>query len=411
MGSRPDIIDISYNGVTDSRDGNGYGRAISFNYILQTGQIPAAVKDQASSRLDDIQYIDFASDDPYTRAMASVRDAAIQKISQDPALVQLLAKDSWSKEDRISWERGVSSIISAEADRIPGLNVYRVDDGKEDSPIRRVTRMNDISQDMTDGTTNLEFDCESMTTFEGTILQQVENKMLPAQSDGAGMKYAADYFYMKGRADQNLNALAPTLGHIFIMSPLTNSIIESTIQGDNSPYFVAKDPGFTFDDFLKGGVGAFSNGDANVLYGSHATNGFTQYKFDHKLVPEALQYGSIEAMIFDRIPADEAFRAQGRLWPETIHLSELKEGILVQRQLMERSAPGSETYNASQDAITDMEQDFSRTLFAADARGADAIVGINKRIGGPQTNVQADITSTGPQLSAGNQRVAAAVAP
>ena len=106
-----------------------------------------------------------------------MRANTFERIENSSELQELLSKDSWTKDDRVAWEKGISEIVSDEHKNIQGLGTYRnvSDSDRYPDTEVRATRLNDLSQDIENNTVRIEHDCESNSIFEGVILQQVDN--------------------------------------------------------------------------------------------------------------------------------------------------------------------------------------------------------------------------------------------
>lgn len=89
------------------------------------------------------QHVDLKSDDTYTRALETIKSESLRRIEESPDLQALKAKDSWTYEDRMAWEKGVSKIVSEEMDKIPGLDKYRTASSGDAERIPK--RINDVS--------------------------------------------------------------------------------------------------------------------------------------------------------------------------------------------------------------------------------------------------------------------------
>ena len=115
-----DILEIAPGRFDDDIPERYDGRVVNFQAILDSGRQPEI----SGLKLAD-QYIDWNSDDPYTRALETIRKNTFERINDSPELQNLLAKDTWTREDRVLWERSISEIVSEEHRNIPGLDIYR----------------------------------------------------------------------------------------------------------------------------------------------------------------------------------------------------------------------------------------------------------------------------------------------
>lgn len=246
--------------------GNYDDRAISFTYILETGFIPSVTSANgrevwfAENRNDDwgSQVIDWNKEDHFNLAIDTVEVNTLERIARSDTLQSLLNQQNWTKEDRVAWESGISQIVNEETDKIRGLGEYRITTNTDGNPTatRRALWVNELSSDIRDGTHLIEFDCETMSIFEGSVLQRVENQLLPEANTANNFRQAATYFYVDARA--NFNWKDPDFGgHAFIMSSLTGNIIEATAQPDKNhfpPYRESVDPDWSFEKFLVDGA-------------------------------------------------------------------------------------------------------------------------------------------------------------
>jgi|GEM_PF-6120568 len=237
-------------------------RAVNFQYILKTGEVDALEAFGPSVLLmfftggDPDPYVDLKSDDAYTRALDTIKTETLRRIAESQELQDLKAKDPWTYEDRVAWEKSVSKIVSEEMDKISGLDEYRV---KSDGGAKRIPeRINDVSEDMKNGTTNVQFACREMSITEGIILQQVDNALLPEQAQEGDYKVRSNYFYVGGKHANSVFS-DEAAGHAFIISSLTGNIIDAThdpSEGNPGPYIESRREGYgykyTFEDFTNG---------------------------------------------------------------------------------------------------------------------------------------------------------------
>ncbi len=263
-----DVIEVNRDFFDGIKPEENDGRAINFQYILKTGIIPVAsdIDGEELSKPDIFQepsedpgytdmYINFSAKDEFIRALESIRKASILKIHNTPELKALLSKEHWDRDDRVTWERGGSEIITVQVDRVPGFGKYRTASSDED--VVRASFLNNLSSDIRDNTAKIEFDCEAMAIAEGIVLQQIENKELPETAHHGDEKVSSNYFYVIGRAntapkDFDLG------GHAFIISSATGNIIEATSDPNRDGSWVAYkeniDPDYKFEDFIRTGI-------------------------------------------------------------------------------------------------------------------------------------------------------------
>lgn len=255
-------------------------RVINFQHILATGAIPIRSPDDLGNpyalgpdQKNDSpgmanQHIDWESEDAFTRALDQVKQATFDRIAQDPQLQELLQKPEWGREDRVEWEREVSAIVSQEMHKIPGLDKYRLA-GESEGDLTadyRATRLNDLATDIENGTATIEHDCETMSIFEGIILQQADNHLLPETAPEDDYKVGSNYFYTSGYIKWNVEDGIG--GHAFIVSSATGNMIEGTDRppsSNSSQYQENVDPDYSFEDFVRNGI-AFNKDE--TIYGS-----------------------------------------------------------------------------------------------------------------------------------------------
>lgn len=273
-----------HNGVSVDAEVNYQSeRAVNFRYILETGHIPGIRSDYADLGEQET-YVDWDADDAYTRAVDQAHQAAVARIQEDPNLQRLLELESWDREDRIEWERGVSEIVSEEVDKIPGLDRYRTpnydEDPAQDDPSAPsptpVFRINDLSSDILAGTSEIEYDCDIMAVTEGAIIQQIEDTHLPDQStiDGS-LKQASAYYMGSGQLIViNPDAMETEPGyHAYIVSSATGAIIETTADpSEMQVSYLAPLAGYDFNDFVEGDT-FFSPGNAMYIHDADSYEG------------------------------------------------------------------------------------------------------------------------------------------
>ena len=287
-----------HNGVSvDHEDNYESERAVNFRYILETGHIPGIRSDYAEMGSQET-YVEWDADDAYTRAVDQAHQAAVIRIQEDPNLQRLLALESWDREDRIEWERGVSEIVSEEVDKIPGLDQYRTPEydaitGEADlsgSAPTPTFRLNDLSSDILAGTSEREYDCDIMAVTEGAIIQQIEDTHLPDQAAAEGsLKQASAYYMASGELIViNPDVMGTEPGyHAYIVSSATGAIIEATADpSEMQTSYIAPLAGYDFNDFVEGDT-FFSPGDAMYIHDADS------YEGDFERVWEEL-YGGFE---------------------------------------------------------------------------------------------------------------------
>lgn len=236
----------------------------NFRHVLETGRVDAdGYTGNRSDIVGNRQYIDWESDDAYTRAIQQVEENVTQRIQEDPVMQYLLEQEDWDLDDRMVWESSLSQIVSQELAEIPGLRDYRrtpgspfQSPGEEADPVEsaheRVTRLNDLSPDIENGTGNIEFDCEAMAITEGVIMQRIEDAHLPDSAEDGNYMQSSSYFYAGGLSiSSDDGANIATNGHAYIISSATGGVIEAT-NTNGSPEYIMPREGFTFEDFASG---------------------------------------------------------------------------------------------------------------------------------------------------------------
>jgi hypothetical protein len=362
-----DIIEISYKGQETGSAAYGgltYGRAISFNHILRTGEAEISGVDEVNSTADDAQQIDFNGDDSFGRAIRQVRDQTIEDIAADPNLQKLLQEPHWSYRERQQWEEGIANYASQNLAEIEALGAYR---NKNSEGVERAINLNEkLSQDMENGTTNYEFDCEVMSLIEGGVMQQAENHFLPAlrENDPLQMmnqKVASSYFYMSARVTQDLNSPSvKSEGHMFIMSPVTGAVVDGTMRSVSS-YFVPQEQNFGFEDFVNGKTTSFANAQGvEAIYTNYSQLSLAEYRFSQGI--EGVEADNIYDYMLSIMPHDDGFLANEDLWDETRHMAELKQQIVRVDEQMGKMPTGSEALEDLQHTRSYLKEDFEQTL-------------------------------------------------
>ncbi|MFN3701076.1 MAG: hypothetical protein ACK4VI_06090 [Alphaproteobacteria bacterium] len=245
----------------------GNSRVINFRLINSNGNIPELSRLDTS--LNTVQYhrddyidwtsqrIDWNADDAFIQVYNQIADNVRYRIEHSETPLDLRAQESWTYEDRVAWEREISTIINDEINLVPGLSRYRMDiEGygdllSETSP----SFLNELSEDIENGTHRITFSCREMSVLEGSLLQRMDEEFLPRRTlDGDQYKVASNYFYVRGAVLFNPNDTTPG-GHAFVISSATGNIIESTYDsqwGAISPYKERVNPDMTFEDFVRG---------------------------------------------------------------------------------------------------------------------------------------------------------------
>ena len=233
-----DIIDLA-----------GGHKAINFNYIDRTGNIPLSNKAHSQS-------IDLSGDDAFTNAVDKIKQKTIQDIKDNPQLQGLLEKETWDEDDRAEWEERVSGIVSEKVNDIDAFDTYR---NNHEAQVQRATELNDLSQDIHNNTQEIEFECESMSIVEGLALQHADNHFLPEDNGTNTLKEQANYFRAAGEVTEGPAADFGG-GHAYIISSATGNIIEPTHDLDDhagGPYMKATQENYSFKDFVSGDLTPF----------------------------------------------------------------------------------------------------------------------------------------------------------
>jgi len=271
--SERDILQVGPRNFWDGDLPDGYeSRVTNMQTYLDDGRPP----DVSGLQWND-QYIDWQSDDAFTQAIEAIRSNTFERIEQDPDLQALLAKESWTREDRVAWERGVSEIINDEHAQIQGLNRYRNNSDKEAYPDveRRASRLNDLAVDIENDTLTIEHDCESNSIVEGVVLQLVDNAFLPDSAPEGDYKEGANYFYTVGRS--NFTAGVNGGVHAWVTSSATMNVIDGAAV--SLPYRENVDENMTFEDFIRGGM--IINSDTSIYSGlHHSFDDFTRIRIE-----------------------------------------------------------------------------------------------------------------------------------
>jgi hypothetical protein len=203
----------------------GPEQAVNFNHILTTGDVPA----DRSNPYND-KKLNLNGNDSYARAQRAINADTIRRIQHDPACNALLHKKSWTRDDRVQWERQIAFHAAQSRSAVPGLAAYR--SASIDPALKHTNSPNtDLSPDIDAARKNpsakpkSELDCKEMSLIEGMAMQNAENHFLKGQKGGPGnFKTPGNYFYMSGGESDKAKEIG---GHAFIYTPLGN-IVEAT---------------------------------------------------------------------------------------------------------------------------------------------------------------------------------------
>jgi hypothetical protein len=260
-----DIIEIAVDDliIKDDTPELEDDRVINFQYIIDTGEVSQGLF--PGTNYD----IDWESDDLFNQRIDEIEKCVLERVSQHDDLQGLINKTEWTTEDRLSWEFHLSEIVSEEVNKVAGFEEYRRSGATKIealfSDVDRESHANEISRDLENGTQNIEFDCELMTLVEGTILQRVENGLLPESSETEGdYKKLGNYFYAQSQVAYNPHEddRSEWRGHAYIISSVTGNIIEATADPDDGkhPYTFNMDPNFSFEEFVETGLAITTGG-------------------------------------------------------------------------------------------------------------------------------------------------------
>jgi hypothetical protein len=280
-------------------------RAINFQSVLETGNIPTSSGIGAMRSGWGPQHIDWDSDDAFTQALDQIKENTASRIQQSAELQELLEKDQWTREDRVAWEREVSTIVSEEHNNISGLDNYRNVSNSSQYPDveRRVTNLNDLSYDIENNTQTLEHDCETNSIVEGVVLQQIDVEFLPDASEVGDYKEASNYFFVRGGVSFDQSDTS-TLYHAYVVSSGTGNVIEATNDPDknsSSQYLESSRDDYSFEAFIRGDVATFNNSEyayggdlkAEDLIQARIDQGVEEFSKGHvydNLYPEAINH-------------------------------------------------------------------------------------------------------------------------
>ena len=247
--------------IITHRDQDGqYSSVISGSYISRTGSVPIHAIFSPGNLFPGNLDIDFSKDDAFMRAFNKMEQQAQAEIDSRPDLQRLRDKVEWTDADRRYWDSHVADIIATIVHRTPGLDMYRTEAGERSVP--RTRHLNDISQDMNDGTHKKEFDCEAMSIVKIVLLQRMADHNLHADQ-------ASKYFYVSGMVEFGVYEDSPG-GHAFIVTE-KNGTVTGIVEGTED-YFTFRRPAetLTFADFAHGREIVTQDGSVYGFDFSHA---------------------------------------------------------------------------------------------------------------------------------------------
>lgn len=325
----------------DSEPGFLDKAAINFQKILRDGSF--TIHTQSGLRLLSFiagrdattslkgQSIDWNSEDSYTKALKKVEEQVLAEIEQSPQFRELLGKNFWTLEDRKIWEREVGDLVLENLHQIPGLSSYRYISEKYPETTHRPVVLNELAQDIDNNTDNVEFDCEEMSATAGSIIQRIENSLLPDDVEPGNLKVASNYFLFTGKA--SWDKYDSSVNHAYIVSSATGNIIEATSEpwkgNSMGSYIESTNPNHHFDNFAKTGYFVAKNGSVYMagspipfLYPSLPT------VHDHVRLLDG-QYDDL----FDNIDPKWTSLSEGGGFPESLRgLAEIKSRVLMYRE-------------------------------------------------------------------------------
>jgi hypothetical protein len=229
--------------IVTHRDPDGqYSAVISGSYISRTGSVPIHAVFSPGNLFPGNLDIDFSKDDAFMHAFHTMEQQAQAEIDSRPDLQALRNNADWTDADRRYWDSHVADIVSDVVHRTPGLDMYRTEAGEK--PVPRTRHLNDISQDMRDGTHNKEFDCEAMSIVKIVLIQRMADHNLQADQ-------ASKYFYVSGMVEFGVYEDSPG-GHAFIVTE-KNGMVTGIVEATEDSYtFRRPAEQLSFADFTRG---------------------------------------------------------------------------------------------------------------------------------------------------------------
>ncbi|HTK84206.1 MAG TPA: hypothetical protein VL625_03890 [Patescibacteria group bacterium] len=229
--------------IMTHRDPDGqYSTVIAGSYISDTGSIPIHAVISPGNIFPGNMDIDFGRNDAFMQAFHNMEHQVQAEIDSRPDLQALKDKATWTDADRRYWDSHVADIVSAIVHSTPGLDMYRTEAG--DHPVPRTRHLNDISQDMKDGTHKKEFDCEGMSIVKIILMQRVADHNLKADQ-------TSKYFYVSGMVEFGIYEDTPG-GHAFIVTE-KNGMVTGIVEGTEDSFtFRRPAENLSFADFVNG---------------------------------------------------------------------------------------------------------------------------------------------------------------
>lgn len=241
---------------------------------LGTGYVDRCPTTEQRVKYEPNQRIDVNADDALGVFWQTTRAQIVDDLKNNPEFQTLMKINVWGDYGRELYERILAEAVSERVDAIPGLGDYRITrEISEDFSVakRRATNLNDLSTDIENNTTDIEYDCEAMSVFEGTLMQAVENEILEG---GTGLKSPHNYYY----TPSNLEFFATDKiargeeidlgGHAYITSSATGNIIESTYDPSLHTYcpYSKTQGNYTFADAVAGSPAVTGHGNVYMSY-------------------------------------------------------------------------------------------------------------------------------------------------
>lgn len=175
--------------------------AVSFNYILRTGDIHLEDSDQN-------QTIQLGRDDAFTKTVDEITKRVIDRVrtlqqQRGSPLHTLFAKRDWDKNNREQWESILSEITSEEMDKVPVFDNYF----DSNAGGKRPKTLNLLSADIKKGVSDnndktYQTDCEVLSAVGGVVMQRAENFILDPFKSNQSWKNPMNYYAASGGLTQ-----------------------------------------------------------------------------------------------------------------------------------------------------------------------------------------------------------------
>ena len=208
--------------------------AISFNYILKTGQILRQGTDPNDPDPNVVQRLNVEdTSNPFIQQIDSIRDGIVRDVKSDTpstdskiaALQALYKKDSWDMNDRVAWEKNLTELVSDRVTTDLKLGDYR--NAADTKKYGNIVPLSDLTQLQEDegSLKQHEWDCKAQSAVKGVIIQMAENNLLPPAARPGSEKSAGTYYEMNGEMQQDASGPG---GHAYVASSRTGNIFEAT---------------------------------------------------------------------------------------------------------------------------------------------------------------------------------------